>query len=191
MNIFFVEVLPDKAAKALCEKHCVKMILESCQMMVSGLRTNGVSVDSDWKVTHVNHPMTKWVTESKANFQWLALHAKALCEEYTSRYNKRHACEDLVDSIMHGSMEGYPDIGFTDVPLCMPDEFKTVEFRNPVPREIEDMESYQPVEYHVLDRVPIARAVGFYRTYYHSKTFAKWEKGTPAPDWWLGVEVTA
>tara|TARA_A100001515_G_C4405381_1_gene155236 strand:- start:239 stop:439 length:201 start_codon:yes stop_codon:yes gene_type:complete len=30
-----------------------------------------------------------------------------------------------------------------------------------------------------------------YRAYYHSKTFAKWEKGTPAPDWWRGVEVTA
>ena len=30
-----------------------------------------------------------------------------------------------------------------------------------------------------------------YRAYYHSKTFAKWEKGTPAPDWWQGVEVTA
>ena len=27
--------------------------------------------------------------------------------------------------------------------------------------------------------------------YYHSKQFAKWEKGTPAPDWWRGVEVTA
>ena len=30
-----------------------------------------------------------------------------------------------------------------------------------------------------------------YRAYYHSKQFAKWEKGTPAPDWWRGVEVTA
>jgi len=30
-----------------------------------------------------------------------------------------------------------------------------------------------------------------YQAYYHSKQFAKWEKGTPAPDWWRGVEVTA
>ena len=30
-------------------------------------------------------------------------------------------------------------------------------------------------------------AVQAYRAYYHSKTFAKWEKGTPAPDWWMGV----
>ena len=34
-------------------------------------------------------------------------------------------------------------------------------------------------------------AVKAYRAYYHSKTFAKWEKGTPTPDWWRGVEVTA
>ena len=25
-----------------------------------------------------------------------------------------------------------------------------------------------------------------YRNYYHSKEFARWEKGTPAPDWWMG-----
>jgi hypothetical protein len=34
-------------------------------------------------------------------------------------------------------------------------------------------------------------AVKAYRAYYHSKQFAKWEKGTPAPEWWRGVEVTA
>tara|TARA_R100001230_G_C5541417_1_gene71984 strand:- start:293 stop:451 length:159 start_codon:yes stop_codon:yes gene_type:complete len=30
-------------------------------------------------------------------------------------------------------------------------------------------------------------AVKAYRAYYHSKAFAKWEKGTPAPYWWQGV----
>ena len=34
-------------------------------------------------------------------------------------------------------------------------------------------------------------AVKAYRRYYHSKTFAKWEKGTPAPHWWRGIEVVA
>jgi hypothetical protein len=28
-----------------------------------------------------------------------------------------------------------------------------------------------------------------YRRYYHSKSFARWEKGTPAPDWWQGTLV--
>jgi hypothetical protein len=45
------------------------------------------------------------------------------------------------------------------------------------------------------DLTPFAQAnddpVVAYRAYYHSKQFAKWEKGTPAPDWWRGVEVTA
>jgi hypothetical protein len=36
-----------------------------------------------------------------------------------------------------------------------------------------------------------ADAVKAYQAYYHSKQFAKWDKGTPAPDWWRGVEVTA
>lgn len=191
MNIFFVEALPQEAAKALCDKHNVKMILESCQMLVTGLREHDIPLDCDWKSTHVNHPMTRWVVESRPNFQWLTLHAKALAQEYTFRYNKRHKCEDLIDNIMRTDLTNYPDQGFTDIPLCMPDDYKTVEFHNPVPTEPEDMETYQPVEYHVLERVPLYRAVSFYRMYYHSKEFAQWNKNRPAPDWWLGVEVTA
>jgi hypothetical protein len=29
-----------------------------------------------------------------------------------------------------------------------------------------------------------------YQKYYHSKTFAKWDKGRPAPDWWKSLTGT-
>jgi hypothetical protein len=54
--------------------------------------------------------------------------------------------------------------------------------------------------YHLIDDSPLTTfaqampeehnhpdAVKAYRSYYHSKTFAKWEKGTPAPSWWKGA----
>ena len=33
MNIFVVDDCPEKSARSLCDKHVVKMILESAQMM--------------------------------------------------------------------------------------------------------------------------------------------------------------
>ena len=68
----------------------------------------------------------------------------------------------------------------TPFALAMPDEYKTAYVEgvavlcNPLIKHAEGDD-----------------AVKAYRAYYHSKTFAKWEKGTPAPDWWKGVEVMA
>ena len=50
---------------------------------------------------------------------------------------------------------------------------------------------YTPFAQAMPDEYRDDDAVKAYRAYYHSKQFAKWEKGTPAPDWWRGVEVSA
>jgi hypothetical protein len=49
----------------------------------------------------------------------------------------------------------------------------------------------KPIDGEIVYHAYPEHAVQAYRRYYHSKQFAKWEKGTPAPDWWQGVEVTA
>ena len=43
MNIFVLDEDPVLAAQYHNNKHCVKMILESLQMMVSGLRNKGAT----------------------------------------------------------------------------------------------------------------------------------------------------
>ena len=47
-------------------------------------------MDKVYKVTHKNHPCTRWVRESKDNYLWTLEHLKGLLREYTYRYNKRH-----------------------------------------------------------------------------------------------------
>ena len=121
MNIFILSEDPIQAAESQCDKHVVKMILESAQMLSTAhwlgwsimfhLPTNmkqkekkrflreNVSPDlqPSYSMTHVNHPCTIWARETKRNYLWLCMHAKALCNEYTKRYGKRHKSEDVID----------------------------------------------------------------------------------------------
>jgi len=105
MNIFFIDKDPIIAAQMLCNKHVVKMILESGQML-----------SGQWK----NHPCTKWAWTSSDNYSWLLEHAKELCREYTWRYGRHHKWEERIFG-----ME-IPDLpsGFTTPYLAMPDDCK-------------------------------------------------------------------
>jgi hypothetical protein len=71
MNIFVLDTDPQIAAGFLCNKHVVKMSLESAQMLCSAFE-NG---EAPYKRSYYNHPCTKWARESQANYEWLLAHA--------------------------------------------------------------------------------------------------------------------
>lgn len=100
MNIFIVDADPQIAARELCDKHVVKMVLESAQLLSNAHRV----LDGDdkgnlfnfrdeifYKKTHTNHPCAIWCRETSANYQWLYEHYRELAREYQYRYGKRHA----------------------------------------------------------------------------------------------------
>ncbi len=124
MNIFVLDDNPVKAAYMMCDKHVVKMILESNQMLSTVAHTHGHM--APYRSTHANHPCTRWAGESLANWQWLIAHSRALCEEYTRRYGKIHKSQavtewaEALDIVL-------PDIGLTPFPLAMPDQYKTAD----------------------------------------------------------------
>jgi hypothetical protein len=72
MNIFFLHRDPSRAAKAQCDKHVVKMVLETTQMLSTAARRNGF--DRGYKSAHPNHPMTIWVGDNDSNFSWALEH---------------------------------------------------------------------------------------------------------------------
>ena len=74
--------------------------------------------------THLNHPSTIWARESRANYIWLLEHFEALCNEYTNRYGKVHKCYQHYGNLDYG-IHHIPQGTFTEIPKCMPDEFKT------------------------------------------------------------------
>lgn len=125
MNIFFLSENATEAAQAQCNRHVVKMIVESAQL----LSTCYVS-DKYYRHTHFNHPCAKWVRESKTNYLWLLSHGLALCNEYTFRYNRNHATARILIK-MACNMPYIEDIGLTPPALAMPDEFKIYPY-NPV-----------------------------------------------------------
>ena len=124
MNIFALDMNPDVCARYHNDKHCVKMIVESAQLLSTAHHVAESPVASQlYRKTHTNHPCAKWVRESKANYEWLYFLFVALSHEYTHRYGKTHKTLDE-KGIALGNLPNMPDVGLTDFPQCMPDEYK-------------------------------------------------------------------
>ena len=89
MNIFYLHHSPYIAAKVQYNKHVVKMILESAQMLCTAHHVYGNAeqkLNVPYKQAHLNHPSTIWARQCRANYRWLYLHMLALGNEYTKRY---------------------------------------------------------------------------------------------------------
>jgi hypothetical protein len=133
MNIFYLDDDPIKSARAHVDKHVVKMPVETAQMLSTTLREMGVNApdegtDKLYQVSYAWHPCTKWVGRSYENFRWTCKFGLALCHEYTHRYGRFHAAEQvfstiikLVDSV---PISAWPEIGITERPKCVAPEFK-------------------------------------------------------------------
>ena len=181
MNIFVVNQDPIVAAKNLCDKHVVKMIVETAQLLSTTHRVldgnpavvlspkgrkikrylmENIELENTLcKSVMVNHPCTQWTMQSTHNYNWLLLHGKSLCSEYTYRYYSTHSMQHLFDThlsqlpinlIKNGKHESTP------YAQAMPEQY-----RNP------------------------DNAVEAYRNYYiHEKNrFAKWTRREP-PMWY-------
>lgn len=156
MNIFAVDHDPVVAARALCDKHVVKMPLETAQLLCAVAHKNGI-IDVPYKLTHKNHPCTVWAGTSKKNWAWTITHGIALCDEYTRRYKRVHKSRNVIlwcaanDHVMqHNAQDSTPHV------QCMPEVYRHAD--NPV---------------------------AAYRAYYqHEKAkIAQW-KYSQSPQWW-------
>ena len=122
MNLFILDEDPDVAARQQCDKHVVKMVVESAQMlstvhrvldgieirrpsstgktMVKYWRLTGPREDNLYSAVHVGHPCTQWTMETTTNYGWHLVHFVALCDEYTYRYKKVHKTSELIPYLM-------------------------------------------------------------------------------------------
>ena len=127
MNIFVLHQNPVMAARYQCDKHVVKMVLESAQMLSTCVRSLSADAPQDiYKSAHFNHPCSVWVRTSKENFLWLYEHAKALAEQYTLRYGKKHKSESVIDlCYSYSDKLIFPTSGLTEFAMAMPDQYKS------------------------------------------------------------------
>lgn len=143
MNIFVLDEDPKISAQYHCDKHVVKMILESAQLLSTAHRVldSNLSADKEYiiidsnkqkqlyKATHINHPCSIWTRESKNNYIWLYSLFTSLLEEYNIRYGykkgKEHSCSRLSD-ILSLPPEKILDIEKTPWKLAMPNHCKVL-----------------------------------------------------------------
>lgn len=127
MNIFVLSDNVKEVAEWHLDKHCVKMPLESAQMLCTALHING-GQNIPYKPAHVKHPCTLWTAQSRANFLWLCDLGFALCDEYTFRYGKIHKCREVI-TFCEKNYDILPDLPMTQFVQAMPDEYKNL---NPI-----------------------------------------------------------
>jgi hypothetical protein len=137
---------PVKAAQAHADKHVVKMLLESTQLLWTAQHTlateAGTAVPDietapptkdgragGYRSTHKNHPCAIWARATIGNYRWLVALAMALADEYHYRYPLRrgaHACEVHVAWLRDHEPPALVTANgpLTWPALAMPDEFK-------------------------------------------------------------------
>ena len=126
MNIFYLDSNVDTCARYHCDKHIIKMILESAQILCTVLWMHNIS--APYRKTHQYHPCVLWANESLSNWLWLKDLATALNKEYQYRFDhqKNHKSYDVILSLENPPL---PELGLTKRPQAMPHEFKQT---NPV-----------------------------------------------------------
>ena len=122
MNIFVLDLDTKKCAEYHNDKHVVKMILETAQLLC-GVHWV-VGGEAPYKLSHKNHPCSIWVRECIENYVWLCDFGIDLCEEYKYRYGKIHKSRQIIEwCILHiPNLKENGDL--TKFPLAMPNECK-------------------------------------------------------------------
>lgn len=133
MNIFYLHFVPSICAMYHVDKHVVKMILETVQLLctavrIIGERSNGIHSVSSlpflYKSSHINHPSAIWTRSNINNWRWLLSLGFALSEEYTYRYGKVHRSTrilKLLDKHQHSFYYLFSDEPFFPPTPAMPD----------------------------------------------------------------------
>lgn len=126
MNIFALDLCPTKSAQMQHDKHVVKMVLESAQMLCSAFDQD--KHDVPYKKAHYNHPCTIWARNSYSNFEWLAAHGLALAQEYTHRYKKTHKSQTVIQWCIDNMwLVDMPTYELTPFAQAMPDKYKNIK----------------------------------------------------------------
>jgi hypothetical protein len=131
MNIFYLDRNPELAAKAHCDKHVVKMILESAQILCTVINEKAGYQVTPYKSTHRNHPCTLWAGASKSNAYWLFELTHHLDDEFKFRFNHEVShksfqmlCDIYIGDFIHTYL---PEGTLTPPVLAMPEQYRLAD----------------------------------------------------------------
>jgi hypothetical protein len=131
----------------MVDKHVVKMILETAQLLSTAHRlldgTESIDASSGRKkkvyklpddrdavlysATHANHPSAIWTRQAVENYNWLVDHLFALSDEYTYRYGKTHLTITKLGIPIASPPLNLKEWDMTPMPSCMDEQYKIGE----------------------------------------------------------------
>ena len=95
MNIFYLDPDPRVCATYHVDRHVIKMILETAQLLCTAHWETGG--EAPYRSTHKNHPSAIWARQNTNNYKWLCQLGLELCKEYTHRYGKTHKTQQHLE----------------------------------------------------------------------------------------------
>ena len=127
MNIFFLDEDPWLAARYHHDKHVLKMIVETAQLLSGVHHRQCLGLSWMYKPTHMSHPCALWACESLENYRWLSDLGLALCAEYTHRYGRVHKTLDVLKGLAIKAPHWLPRGPRTEVPQAMPEIYRQAD----------------------------------------------------------------
>ena len=171
MNIFATSQCPVQSARWLCDKHVVKMGVESVELLANCFTLDRLS-KPDCPRTQKNrirghfnpkHPSCLFTTHNRSNMRWVIDHAEAIFQEKYERYPKggRHFSHDFLDWVRANVADSIvPEGELTDFTVAISADKNCRQING-------------------FDKLPVTER---YRLYIiHDKPFATWPEGKTPP----------
>jgi hypothetical protein len=125
MNLFILDLDPQKAAQYYQDLHINKIIIEGSQLLAAAYPLERLA-EADCPRTqkgqprkhgHYNHPMTKWVRQNMNNFTWTLDHLSGLYQERLYRFGKPHFTWEFIEW-SRNNLPKLPSSNLTEHPQC-------------------------------------------------------------------------
>ena len=212
MNIFVVDKNPIEAARALCDVHVNKMIVESMQMLTTALKQSGILAPDELPFrkdgitrysgnAHPHHPCTKWVGEhlDKPTFPNPFRHLQIIPENHPLEVNTVRTWEAAGESGLIVATPNYSWLYLHTKELlnefwkrygkhhgCFDAFHSLPDCCYDAWKYVDNFVQAMPDEFRIEDD-----SVKAYRQYYHTKVSSfktkkmEWAKGRDSPSWWM------
>lgn len=186
MNLFLIAFTARDVASSHCDKHVVKMILETAQLLYTAWWSSrhkvveALPAPKPYRATHKNHPTAVWVRACPEHYHFAVAVGLELCREYTRRYGKIHKTQQHLERL--AQMGSPPCVEETATPASekcatagLPDGIRFYHCA------VADDLFPQCARY--TDGK--LNAVETYRAYYQTKQWKmKWNRGKDSPPTW-------
>ena len=108
MNIFALYPSPIESARAHCDQHIHKMILESAQIVSTAFHNRKYSSSWLYKPAYQKHPCTIWTSANNHNISWLLNLATELASIRKELNRPTHSSSDVINYCMEYISKEFP-----------------------------------------------------------------------------------